>query len=79
VAKADNSDFLQGRFCNDAICLLPVDFHGACVVNAHGEETPITEQMVRQACNRFDREWKAQYNLAYTVSQRASVKTPSHY
>ena len=33
-----------------------VDFHGAAIINEKGEEVPITEEMVRQACEELDPE-----------------------
>jgi hypothetical protein len=32
------------------------DFHGAAILNEDGTETPITEDMVRDACEKLDSE-----------------------
>jgi hypothetical protein len=34
------------------------DFHGASIINEHGEEIPITETMVRQACKIYIQQWE---------------------
>ena len=33
-----------------------VDFHGAAVVDQHGQEVPITEDMVQTACTNLEAE-----------------------
>ncbi len=33
----------------------PVDFHGAAIVNPDGSETPITEAMIKRACDEIER------------------------
>ena len=33
-----------------------VDFHGAAVISKNGKEVPITEEMVRQACEEMGSE-----------------------
>jgi len=35
-----------------------IDFHGASIINEHGEEIPITESMVQQACKIFIKQWE---------------------
>lgn len=35
-----------------------VDFHGASIINEEGEEIPITEKMVRKACDSFIKQWE---------------------
>lgn len=35
-----------------------VDFHGASILNEHGDEIAITERMVRQACDIYIRMWE---------------------
>lgn len=44
---------------------IPVDFHGASIIDDNGEEIPITENMVRKACDSFIKQWEqAQENYA---------------
>jgi len=38
-----------------------IDFHGATVINTAGEEIPITEQMVQQACRQLIQLWEQFY------------------
>ena len=33
------------------------DFHGAAIIDANGNEIPITEAMVQQACNESKNSW----------------------
>ena len=35
-----------------------IDFHGASVINEHGEEVPITESMIQNACNTYIQQWE---------------------
>ena len=35
-----------------------IDFHGASIINERGEEIPITEKMVQQACKIFIQQWE---------------------
>ena len=35
-----------------------IDFHGASIINEQGEEIPITESMVRQACKFYIKQWE---------------------
>ena len=37
----------------DKLC---IDFHGAAIIDENGNEIPITENMVRQACEKIDPE-----------------------
>jgi len=30
------------------------DFHGAAIIDEHGQEIPITEEMVREACKQLE-------------------------
>ncbi len=30
------------------------DFHGAAIINSDGQEVPITEEMVKQACEELE-------------------------
>jgi hypothetical protein len=34
------------------------DFHGASIINERGEEIPITEAMVHQACEIYIQQWE---------------------
>jgi hypothetical protein len=34
------------------------DFHGAAVIDANGREVPITEHMVREACEKLESCWQ---------------------
>ena len=34
------------------------DFHGATIIDDCGRETPITEAMVRNACNQLIQDWE---------------------
>lgn len=34
------------------------NFHGATVIDDYGRETPITETMVRNACNKLIEDWE---------------------
>lgn len=34
-----------------------VDFHGAAIIDGHGREIPITEDMVQDACNKLEKTW----------------------
>lgn len=36
----------------------PVDFHGAAILDADGNEIPITEDMIRSACECLDEVWQ---------------------
>ncbi len=38
---------------NDKLC---IDFHGAAIIDENGREIPITENMVKQACEIIDSE-----------------------
>jgi hypothetical protein len=33
------------------------DFHGAALVDAQGREIPITDDMIKQACESLERRW----------------------
>lgn len=33
------------------------DFHGAAIIDEHGREIPITEDMVQRACRKLDNVW----------------------
>lgn len=33
------------------------DFHGAAIIDAHGREIPITEDMIRDACEKLADAW----------------------
>jgi hypothetical protein len=35
-----------------------IDFHGASIINELGEEIPITESMVQQACKIYIKQWE---------------------
>ena len=35
-----------------------IDFHGASIINEQGEEIPITESMVQQACKIYIKQWE---------------------
>jgi hypothetical protein len=37
-----------------------IDFHGASIINEQGEEIPITESMVQNACKAYIRQWEAE-------------------
>ncbi len=37
----------------DKLC---IDFHGAAIIDENGREIPITENMVKQACEKIDPE-----------------------
>ncbi len=39
---------------NQACNTKQADFHGAAILNRDGSETPITEQMVQDACKQLD-------------------------
>lgn len=42
-----------------------IDFHGASIINEQGEEVPITEAMVQQACQIYIKQWEvAQKSMA---------------
>ncbi len=32
----------------------PIDFHGAAIISENGEEIPITEEMIKDACKKLD-------------------------
>ncbi len=32
----------------------PVDFHGAAIIDSEGHEVPITEEMVKKACDKLE-------------------------
>ena len=34
-----------------------VDFHGAAIIDASGREIPITEEMIRDACDKLESSW----------------------
>ena len=33
------------------------DFHGAAIIDANGREVPITEDMIREACEKLAEAW----------------------
>lgn len=33
------------------------DFHGAAIIDANGREVPITEDMIREACEKLANAW----------------------
>lgn len=33
------------------------DFHGAAIIDANGREVPITEEMIREACDKLAEAW----------------------
>ena len=39
----------------------PIDFHGAAIVGANGEEVPITESMIQRALAQLIRDWEVAY------------------
>jgi hypothetical protein len=41
-----------------AAALPGIDFHGASIINEQGEEIPITESMVQQACKIYIKQWE---------------------
>lgn len=45
---------------NELVCPVP-DFHGASIVTEEGNEIPITEKMVRSACNKFIEMWESNH------------------
>lgn len=36
----------------------PVDFHGAAIIDGEGHEIPITEEMVKEACDKLEEKRK---------------------
>ena len=32
-------------------------FHGGAIIDSHGREVPITEAMIREACERLEGHW----------------------
>lgn len=36
----------------------PVDFHGAAIIDSEGQEVPITEEMVKKACEDLEKNRK---------------------
>lgn len=38
------------------------DFHGGAVIDERGREVPITESMVRQACQALEKHWQYPVN-----------------
>lgn len=34
-----------------------IDFHGAAILDENGEEIPITEDMIQEACEKLDKNW----------------------
>lgn len=53
---------------NDA----PPDLNGAAIVNEDGSETPITEQMIQEACQELDPELDAE------LSEKAPDPSPNN-
>lgn len=41
------------------------DLHGACIIDAQGREIPITEHMIRHACQELIQAWE-QARLRHT-------------
>ncbi|MEM7408121.1 MAG: PA1571 family protein [Pseudomonadota bacterium] len=37
------------------------DFHGAAIIDAHGREIPITEEMVGRALYELDQAWRSNH------------------
>ncbi len=50
--KTDNRTPDTKAYKTDAIC---IDFHGAAIIDDNGKEIPITEEMVKQACQEIDK------------------------
>ena len=45
-------------------------FHGAAIIDEHGREIPITEDMIQRACEHLEDQWQyptAQYHRAQKV------------
>ena len=40
-------------------------FHGAALIDARGQEIPITEAMIARACETLERHW--QYPISHNV------------
>jgi hypothetical protein len=41
-----------------------IDFHGASIINETGDEIPITETMVQQACRIYIKQWEMAHKIA---------------
>lgn len=41
----------------DAQLLSDRDFHGAAIIDEHGKEVPITEEMIQKACDDLGNSW----------------------
>ena len=46
-----------------------IDFHGASVINERGEEIPITDHMVQNACKTYMQQWE-QWEVAQKKHRR---------
>ena len=51
--KTDLPDPETESTIKDKLC---IDFHGAAIIDENGREIPITENMVKQACEKIDPE-----------------------
>lgn len=56
--------FKTAQLIDELVCPVP-DFHGASIVTEDGNEVPITEEMVRSACDEFVKLWESDHNQRY--------------
>jgi hypothetical protein len=72
MAAQEKSENLSGKYEN-AVCPVP-NFHGASIITAQGKEIPITEKMVRQACNQYIKAWETRRKFP---GRNTSPKVPT--
>ncbi|NOZ53351.1 MAG: hypothetical protein GXP08_09430 [Gammaproteobacteria bacterium] len=67
----------QSQAYSNKNCTSCIDFHGASIINEVGEEIPITEQMVHQACQQLILQWEQ--SQQHDTSHLIQVKKPSSW